>query len=281
MQAQRYRCRQKMSDQSVIVWDLETMPDLAAAARMLSMKGAPDADVRQALGPGFPKQPLHKIVCIGALVASRQTEGWRIDALGAPHNGERSEADLITAFVEKIGELRPQLVTFNGHGFDLPVLRYRAMVNRVSAAGLQVRPYYYRYSDDALDLCDVLGSYVAGSKVKLDEVSKILGLTGKPEDIDGSQVESMVLAGQIAEVARYCESDVLNTYRVWLVYELFRGSISAKQLEWSESQVRDFVSERKAANPHLIAAVGLAADDVAKRRVGVLDEQALDVAGGL
>ena len=128
-----------MTEQSIIVWDLETVPDLAAAARMLDMADASDADVRQALGSGFPKHPVHKIVCIGGLIASRQPEGWRIDALRAPHIRERTEAELISAFVERVGQLRPQLVTFNGHSFDLPVLRYRAMVNRVSAAGLQVR----------------------------------------------------------------------------------------------------------------------------------------------
>ena len=60
----------------------------------------------------------------------------------------------------------------------------------------------------------------------------------------------MVLAGEFDEIARYCESDVLNTYRVWLVYELFRGSVTTKELDWSEAQIRDFVSSRKAANPH-------------------------------
>ena len=96
-----------MPEQSIIVWDLETVPDLPAAARMLDLGNAADADVREALGPGFPKHPLHKIVCIGALVASRQPEGWRMDALGAPHIGERPEAKLISDFVERIGQLRP------------------------------------------------------------------------------------------------------------------------------------------------------------------------------
>jgi predicted PolB exonuclease-like 3'-5' exonuclease len=68
------------------------------------------------------------------------------------------------------------------------------MVNRVPAAGLQVRQYFHRYTKDALDLCDVLGSYVPGAKVKLDDVSKILGLSGKPVGIDGSRVQEMVLA---------------------------------------------------------------------------------------
>src|SRR5215472_14033885 len=257
-----------MPEQSILVWDLETVPDLAAAARMLDMGGASDAEVREALGSGFPKHPLHQIACIGALVASRQAEGWRIDALGAPHTGERSEAELIKAFAERVGQLRPQLVTWNGHSFDLPVIRYRAMVNRVSADGLQVRQYFHRYTEDALDLCDALGSYVPGAKVKLDDVSKILGLSGKPVGIDGSRVEEMVLAGQIEEVARYCESDVLNTYRVWLVYELFRGSITIEELHWSEAQIRDFVASRKSSNPHLCAALGIGKDEVPSVAIG-------------
>ena len=89
-------------------------------------------------------------------------------------------------------------------------------------------------------------------------MSKILGLTGKPEGVDGSRVEEMVRAGQIEEVARYCETDVFNTFRVWLVYELFRGAITGEQLAWSEGQIREFVANRKTANPHLEAAVGIA-----------------------
>src|SRR4051812_35111986 len=121
-----------MADQSLIVWDLETVPDLRAAARMLNMERAPDEEVRAALGSSFPKHPLHKIACIGALVADRQPQGWQIQALGAPHIGQRAESELIRSFIDRIGELKPQLITFNGHSFDLPVLRYRAMVNRVS-----------------------------------------------------------------------------------------------------------------------------------------------------
>jgi predicted PolB exonuclease-like 3'-5' exonuclease len=101
--------------------------------------------------------------------------------LGAPHIGERSEGKLISDFIEKIGQLLPQLVTFNGQSFDLPVLRYRAMVNRVWAGGLEVRRFFRRYTNDALDLCDALGSYVPSAKVGLDEISKILGRTGNPD----------------------------------------------------------------------------------------------------
>jgi predicted PolB exonuclease-like 3'-5' exonuclease len=149
-----------------------------------------------------------------------------------------------------VGQVSGAAITFNGHSFDLPVLRYRAMVNRVPAAGLQVRPYFH---ENALDLCDVFGSYSPGARVKLDEICKIIGLPGKPSGIDGGEVEAMVAAGRITEVAQYCESDVLNTYRLWLVYELFRGAITADQLAFSEAQAADFVRTRKPDNPHLAA----------------------------
>ena len=134
------------------------------------------------------------------------------------------------------------------------------MVNRVGAPGLQARPYFHRYAEDALDLCDVFGSYTPGAKIKLHEICKIIGLPGKPSGIDGSDIEAMVQAGRIAEVAQYCESDVLNTYRLWLVYELFRGAITAEQLAYSETQAADFVRTRKSDNPHLLASSGATSD---------------------
>ncbi len=200
---------------SVIIWDLETAPDLQATARVRGMVGSADEEVRAELGDKFPKLILHKIACIGALVAARDPNGWRISALGAPHIGERSEGELIRDFTGRIAQLRPQLVTFNGGSFDLPVLRYRALVNRVAAQGLYARPYFHRYTDDAVDLCDVLGSFQSQAKVKLDELAKAMGFAGKPDEVDGSKVEEMVAAGRLDDVARYCESDVLNTYRIW------------------------------------------------------------------
>ncbi len=242
-----------MNESSVIVWDLETIPDLEAAARSLDMLDSDPSEVRDKIGTDFPKHPLHKIVCIGALVSSRTTSGWQVEAMGAPHIGERTEADIIRAFVQKIGQLRPQLVTYNGNGFDLPVLRYRAMINRVSAGGLQARPYFHRYTDDSVDLCDVLSSFDARAKLKLDFLVKVLKLGGKPEGIDGSKVESFVRDGKLIEVANYCESDVVNTYRAWLVYELFRGAINEDQLSWSEAQLREFVEVRRSSNPYLLS----------------------------
>jgi hypothetical protein len=115
----------------------------------------------------------------------------------------------------------------------------------------------FRYSNDAVDLCDILGSFGASGKMKLDEISRILGLAGKPDGIDGGKVEAMIAAGKIDEVARYCETDVVNTYRLWLIYELFRGAMTPEQLGWSERQLRDHVRQSMPGNPHLQAAMDL------------------------
>jgi predicted PolB exonuclease-like 3'-5' exonuclease len=229
----------------VIAWDIETTPDLDAFAAAKSLTGESLEAVREAMGDSFPKLPYHKIICIGALIAERVSEGWQVRSAGAPHIGERSEAELIQAFVKRLDDLSPRLITFNGSSFDLPVIRYRAMKNRISARGLSQRPYFNRYTEDALDLCDALSSFDARAKISLDELAKVLGLPGKPADIKGSQVEQFFLEGKIQEISQYCVSDVVNTYCIWLRYEFFRGAVSQKELEFSEASVSPYLEGRQ------------------------------------
>jgi 3'-5' exonuclease len=228
---------------SVIVWDLETVPDLGGFAAANDLVGKSDAEVREAIGDKFPKHIYHSIVCIGALIAHLEADHWAVDAVGAPHVGERSEKELITAFCDKIAELSPQLVTFNGNSFDLPVLRYRAMVHGVSAPGLSARPYFHRYTEDAIDLCDALSSFGSQGKATLHEISKVMGLPGKPKGFDGGEVERYFREGKIKEIADYCETDVVGTYQVWLRYELFCGMLSQDAFEASQRNLVDFIAD--------------------------------------
>ena len=122
-----------------------------------------------------------------------------------------------------------QLVTFNGSSFDLPVLRYRAMVHGVAAPGLAARQCFHRYTEDAVDLCDVLSSFSLQAKATLHELCRVMGLPGKPDGMTGAEVEKYYRDGHIRQIAEYCESDVLNTYRVWLRHEtLSRAAVRCR-----------------------------------------------------
>src|SRR4051794_4517154 len=113
----------------IVVFDLETVPDLEAYRRAEALGPLSDVQTLEHLGDKFPKLPYHRIVCIGAVVAERCDDRWRVCSIGAPHCGERDEASIISAFFDRVGAAVPTLVSFNGHGFDLPVLRYRAMLH--------------------------------------------------------------------------------------------------------------------------------------------------------
>ena len=238
---------------TVITFDLETIPDLDRYAAANGLTGHSEEQIRAHLGDSFPKHVFHSIICIGAVVAHSEDHHWVVDAIGAPHVGDRTEQNLIAAFVDKIDELRPRLISFAGHSFDLPVLRYRAMVHSVSAPGLICRPYFHRFTSDCLDLCDELSSFSFGAKVTLDELSKAMGFSGKPAGMTGADVETSFRSGRIDEIANYCESDVLNTYRIWLRYELFCSRLTKSAYEASENSIREFIQAHFNTKPHLAA----------------------------
>ncbi|WP_280139396.1 hypothetical protein [Microvirga massiliensis] len=116
---------------------------------------------------------------------------------------------------------------------------------------MESRRYFYRYGTDALDLCDVLACFDKQGKVSLNDLCRALGYPGKPEDIDGSEVARYVEEGRIAEVAAYCETDVVSTFRVWLAYELFRGALTQEQFRASEESLLEYLGQKVPTKPHL------------------------------
>jgi len=124
------------------------------------------------------------------------------------------------------------------------------MICGVAAPGLALRPYF-NPTEDAIDLCDVLSSFSPQNKASLHELCRVMGLPGKPDGIAGADVEGYYREGRIAEVAAYCETDVVNTYRVWLRYELFRGRLSEIGLRASEANLSDYIRSHSNTKPHL------------------------------
>ena len=231
-----------MSDK-ILVFDLETVPDVAGFARAENLGQHPDWSVRRQMGEKVARQLFQEIVCIASLAAECVAGVWQPKSLDSPHQPEHDERALIEDFVARVAGA-PQLVTFNGHTFDLPVLRYRAMLHAVAAPGLAARRYFDRNSDDTIDLCDLLSAQERHARAGLDELARLLGLPGKPAGLDGQEVERLFAAGKHDEIANYCRSDVVNTYRCWLRYELFCGRLDAARFTASETALAGFLSRK-------------------------------------
>src|SRR4029078_4731217 len=127
---------------------------------------------------------------------------------------------------EWMGRTRPQVVTWNGRGFDLPVLALRAL-----RFAQNFRWYYradgyrYRFTEEGhLDLCDVIYDTGAAKMTSLDGAARTIGLPGK-DGVDGSQGEGLFHAGQIDALRRDCLCDVGQTASLFLRYRLLSGDL--------------------------------------------------------
>ena len=226
----------------VLVFDIETVPDIAGIRRLRGIDDAvSDHDVaemafqlrRQATGSDFLQHYLHRVLVISCALQDR--DSFKVWSLG--NNGE-SEGEIIQRFFDGIEKYTPQLVSWNGGGFDLPVLHYRGLMHGVTAARywdmgeddreFKWNNYIGRYHHRHLDLMDLLALYQPRANAPLDALAQLMGLPGKL-GMDGSQVWSAYEQGRLAEIAQYCETDVVNTYLVFLRFQLMRGALTRAQ----------------------------------------------------
>ena len=195
---------------SYLVLDIETILD----------PELPIAEVTEA--ERLPAPPHHQVVVIGALLLGSD---YGVRKLGVLGDGE-SEARMLSDFAGFIEERRPLIVTYNGRGFDMPVI-----ANRCFRHGIPLRHYYtsrdvrYRFSPEGhLDLMDYLADFGAAKPAKLDILAKLCGMPGKV-GVDGKDVGPLVHAGRLQEVKDYCLCDVVQTAGVFLRAQLVRGEI--------------------------------------------------------
>ena len=239
----------------VLAFDIETVPDVAGLRRLHGLDGKlSDREVaemafqlrRQAAGNDFLPLHLHRIVAISC--ALRDRDQFRVWSLGSD---AEPEAVLIQRFFDGVAKYTPQLVSWNGGGFDLPVLHYRALIHGVRARrywemGDEDREFRYnnyigRYHLRHVDLMDLLALYQPRAFAPLDDLAQLLGLPGKL-GFDGSQVWDAFLAGRLLEIRRYCETDVVNTYLVFLRFQLMREALTAEQHQGECELVRATLS---------------------------------------
>jgi len=245
---------------STLVFDIETVPDVALARRVHGLGDLPDAEVakamftlrRQRTGEEFLPHAFQRIVAISCLLRGR--EGLKLWSLGEPASGE---AELVERFFDGIERYGPVLVSWNGSGFDLPVLHYRALKAGVRAPrywetgdedqSFRYNNYLSRYHWRHIDLMEVLSGFQYRARTSLADAAALLGLPGKL-GFDGSQVWDAWLQGEIVRIRRYCETDVLNTYLIFLRFEVMRGHIAREALVEEVARVKALL--RAGGEPH-------------------------------
>ena len=248
----------------VLVFDIESIPDIEG---LRVLRGVPadhtDEQVhadwlaeRQAKGQSdFMPLHLQRVLVISCVF--RNAEGLRIHSF-VDRDGQ-SEGKVVQTFFHAIEKHAPQLVSWNGGGFDLPVLHYRGLRHGVEASKywdlgeddreFKWNNYISRYHMRHLDLMDLLAMYSPKNNAPLDAMAKLCGFPGKL-GMDGSQVYAQYMAGQTEDVRRYCETDVMNTYLLYCRFQKMRGGLTEAEYDQEIRFVKENVSALAAQEPH-------------------------------
>lgn len=224
---------------NTLVFDIETVPDVELGRRLHDLEDLDDATVaqvmfakqRQIRGSDFLPPPQQRIVAISCVLRSR--DGLTIFSLG---DEKAAEKEIVQRFFDGLDRFTPVLVSWNGSGFDMPVLNYRALRHGIDAhryweVGETDRDFRYnnymsRYHWRHIDLMDVLSGYGASGRASLDLVAQLIGLPGKL-GIGGAAVWPSYQRGELGAIRDYCELDVLNTFLIYLRFQLMRGELDA------------------------------------------------------
>jgi 3'-5' exonuclease len=243
----------------ILVFDIETIPDVEGLRRVWEL-GADASDEavvelayqrrRVATGGDFLPLHLHRIVAISC--ALREGNAIKVWSLGSAKDGE---GELVKRFFDGIDKYTPQLVSWNGSGFDLPVLHYRALLHGVVAArywdlgeddrDFKWNNYISRFHARHTDLMDLLAGYQNRAFAPLDEIAQLSGLPGKL-GMDGSKVWGAWRDGKIEAIRNYCETDVANTYLLFQRFQRMRGILTPEAYEREVALFRSWLGEQKA-----------------------------------
>ncbi len=223
---------------NVMIFDIETVPDVEGGRRVYDLGDLSDKDAGKAMqqmrvqktGRDFMAHHFQKIVAISIVFRhSDQIKVWSLGEADAP------EEEIIRRFFDGLDRYSPTLVSWNGSGFDLPVIHYRALLQAVAAprywdvgeddSSFKFNNYLNRFQWRHTDLMDVLAGYQMRSAAPLDEIATLLGFPGKM-GMSGAKVWDTWLDGRIEDIRNYCETDVLNTYLVYLRFQHMRGKLT-------------------------------------------------------
>jgi len=245
---------------NVFSFDIETIPDVELGRKLYGLEDLTDKQVgyvmqtrrREETGSEFLSLEQQRVVAIS--VALRSRDSFKVWSLG---DSNASEAEIIQRFFDGIDKYSPDLVSWNGSGFDLPVLHYRALRHGIAApryweigeedSSFKWNNYLNRFHWRHVDVMDVLSGYQGRGRASLQNVAMLLNLPGKL-GMSGDKVWDCWLEGGIEQIRNYCETDVLNTFLVYLRFQLIRGHLTKEHYLQENQRIRDYLSEQ--TQPH-------------------------------
>jgi 3'-5' exonuclease len=252
----------------VLVFDIESIPDIAG---LRATRGVPDAQTDAEVYAAWVQErkdkgqsdfvPLHLQRVLVISCVFRNAEGIKVHSF--VDRDDQSEGKVIQTFFNTLEKHTPQLVSWNGGGFDLPVLHYRGLKHGVVADKYwdmgeggngsdrewKYNNYISRYHLRHLDLMDLLAMYQPKNNAPLDAMAKLCGFPGKL-GMDGSMVYAGYLDGKRDEIRRYCETDVMNTYLVYCRFQKMRGGLTEKEYDQEIALVKETLGNLAPAEAH-------------------------------
>ena len=225
---------------NILVFDVETIPDIDSGKKIFNLEGLSDKNAAELMfshryqksngRTEFLQHYLHRIVTISVVL--KTDDKLSVWSLGDKNS---TEIELLERFFEGIERYTPVIVSWNGSSFDLPVIHYRSLIHGVVAQrywengdddqSFRWNNYLSRFHSRHTDLMDVLSGYITTARAPLNEIATILGFPGKM-GMSGEKVWDCYLDGDIESIRNYCETDALNTYLIYLKYQLMRGRLT-------------------------------------------------------
>lgn len=186
----------------------------------------------------FPPPPCWRVAVAGMFLLSADLVPQKLGCA----DGD-SEAEILANVAKTIDGREPVLVTFNGRGFDVPVLVARGMAAGIPMRWAFARDFRNRYSGwRHVDLADQLADHGAAPRVSLDGYASLIDAQGKG-DVDGSSVAELLAAGRLDLVKKYCEEDCVRTALLYVRWMLVQGSLPRARAQQAEAAIRAFAAE--------------------------------------
>lgn len=227
---------------NIMVYDIETIPDIKNSKKIFNIDNISDEEIiktilkkqnKNSTNSDFLPHYLQRIIVISIILKVK--DNFKILSF---NTSDFHEKDLIKKFYENLETFHPTIISWNGNKFDLPVIHYRSLLHGISSKiywdtgylnyQFKWNNYLNRFHNKHIDLMDILSKHQIQAYASLDNISLFLNFPGKM-GFEGNLVYNKFKDGKIKDISNYCETDVLNTYLIFLRFQLIRNILNKKE----------------------------------------------------